>query len=112
MVVTRDRYSTIAIILHWLIAALILTNIGVAWYFNTLPRLAQIGPVQLHKSIGITILLLSLARVGWRLANPPPPLPRPDTAQLDGPVAPRDAGSGRPTKKDRRNTDRLREDDE
>jgi cytochrome b561/polyisoprenoid-binding protein YceI len=30
---------------------------------------------QLHKSIGITILLLSLARLGWRLANPPPPLP-------------------------------------
>lgn len=42
----------------------------------------------------------------------PPPLPRPDTAQLDGPVAPRDAGSGRPTKKDRRDTDRLREDGE
>jgi polyisoprenoid-binding protein YceI/cytochrome b561 len=30
---------------------------------------------QLHKSIGITILLLSLARLAWRLFNPPPPHP-------------------------------------
>lgn len=30
---------------------------------------------QLHKSIGITILFLALARLGWRFANPPPPLP-------------------------------------
>jgi cytochrome b561 len=30
---------------------------------------------QLHKSIGLTVLALSLVRLGWRLANPPPPLP-------------------------------------
>lgn len=30
---------------------------------------------QLHKSIGITILLLSVLRVLWRIFNPPPPLP-------------------------------------
>jgi cytochrome b561 len=30
---------------------------------------------QLHKSIGLTVLALSLARLGWRLLNPPPPLP-------------------------------------
>ena len=30
---------------------------------------------QLHKSIGITILLLTIARVIWRVKNPPPPLP-------------------------------------
>lgn len=30
---------------------------------------------QLHKSIGITVLFLALARLGWRFANPPPPLP-------------------------------------
>jgi cytochrome b561 len=28
-----------------------------------------------HKTIGVTILLLSLVRLGWRLANPPPPYP-------------------------------------
>jgi len=75
MPISRERYSSVAILLHWLIAALILTNIGVAWYFNTLHGTAKIEPVQLHKSIGITVLLLSLVRVGWRIANPPPPLP-------------------------------------
>lgn len=71
----RSTYSTVAITLHWLIAAGVLTNIGLAWYFNTLSRTEQFGPVALHKSIGITVLLLTLVRIGWRLANPPPPLP-------------------------------------
>jgi cytochrome b561 len=75
MAVTRQRYSSVAILLHWVIAALIVGNIGVAWYFNTLHGQAKIEPVQLHKSIGITVLLLSLLRLGWRLYSPPPRLP-------------------------------------
>ena len=71
----KERYSAVAIGLHWTIAALILTNIGLAWYFNTLHGTAKIEPLQLHKSIGITVLILSVARLGWRLAVPPPPLP-------------------------------------
>ena len=30
---------------------------------------------QLHKSVGITILLLSLVRIAWRLTHRPPPEP-------------------------------------
>jgi cytochrome b561 len=75
MAISRDRYSTVAIILHWTIALLIVTNIGVAWYFNTLHGSAKIEPVQLHKSIGITVLMLSVLRLGWRLAVPAPKLP-------------------------------------
>jgi cytochrome b561 len=75
MAISRDRYSTVAIILHWTIALLIVTNIGVAWYFNTLHGSAKIEPVQLHKSIGITVLMLSVLRLGWRLAVRPPALP-------------------------------------
>ena len=71
----RDRYSAVAIALHWLIAALTLTNIGLAWYFDDLTGLARVAPTQLHKSIGITVLLLSLLRLGWRLVSRPPPLP-------------------------------------
>lgn len=69
-----SRYSAVAIALHWLIAALILTNIGLAWTFNNTPQgLTWFKLIQLHKSIGITVLLLSLARLAWRLVNPPPP---------------------------------------
>jgi len=73
--VTPARYSAVAIALHWLIALLLIGNIGLAWYFNTLTGLAKVGPTQLHKSIGITVLILSVLRVAWRLAVKPPPLP-------------------------------------
>ena len=73
--VNQVRYNGVAMTLHWLIAALIITNILIAWYFNTLNGAAKIPPVQLHKSIGITVLLLSLVRLGWRLVAPPPALP-------------------------------------
>ncbi|MDP1961297.1 MAG: cytochrome b [Reyranella sp.] len=71
---TQARYSTVAIILHWAIAALLIWNVGLAWYANELEGAAKIGPLQLHKPIGITILLLTLVRIGWRFAKAPPPL--------------------------------------
>jgi cytochrome b561 len=71
----RSTYSGLAIVLHWLIAALILTNIGLAWYFGTLKGPAEVAPLALHKSIGVTVLLLTLVRIAWRLVNRPPPLP-------------------------------------
>ena len=71
---SAGRYGVVAMSLHWIIAALILTNIGIAWYFNTLHGDAKVAPVQLHMSIGITVLILSLLRLAWRLINPQPPL--------------------------------------
>jgi len=71
----QTRYNAGAIALHWIIALAILTNIGLAWWFNTLHGSAKIEPVQLHKSIGITVLVLSTLRLGWRLAVPAPKLP-------------------------------------
>jgi cytochrome b561 len=71
----RQSYSAVAITLHWIIATLLITNIGIAWYFNTLHGAAKIEPTQWHKSIGITVLLLSTARLAWRLAVPAPKLP-------------------------------------
>jgi cytochrome b561 len=68
----KVRYDAVAMGLHWLVAVLIVSNIGLAWYFGALVGLPKIPPVQLHKSIGITVLILSLARLAWRLASPPP----------------------------------------
>lgn len=66
----------VAIILHWLIALLILANIGLAWTFQNIPKgLTEYNLIQLHKSFGITVLLLSLLRLAWRVFNPPPPEP-------------------------------------
>jgi cytochrome b561 len=71
----RSTYSAVAIVFHWLIAALMLTNIGLAWYFGTLKGEDVVPPLAVHKSIGITVLLLTLLRIGWRFTSRPPPLP-------------------------------------
>jgi cytochrome b561 len=75
MVARHTRYSAVAILLHWLIAALILLNIWFGWRMGQVKGLAQFELFQLHKSIGILVLLLSVARLGWRLLNPPPTYP-------------------------------------
>lgn len=70
------RYTTVAIVLHWLIAAAILFQIILGWRMGDGPKGATTYAIfQLHKSIGITILLLSLGRLAWRLTHRPPPHP-------------------------------------
>ena len=73
--VSSGRYNAVAMTLHWVIAALILTNIGLAWYWDGLTPSSRFGLTQIHKSIGITVLALSLVRLAWRFLRPPPPLP-------------------------------------
>jgi cytochrome b561 len=81
---TPLRYGTVAMSLHWLIAILLITNICLGLYFADLPHSdpSKFGLTQLHKSIGLTVLVLSIARVVWRLMNPVPPLPRGMSAPL------------------------------
>jgi len=70
----HSRYSTVAIVLHWLIALAIMLQVSLAWRMGgSTPQAFAL--TQLHKSIGITILALSIIRLGWRLDNPPPPEP-------------------------------------
>ena len=63
-------------LLHWLVAVLIIANLALVWVIDSLPE-SMIRPgVDLHKSIGLTVLGLALLRVLWRLSHRPPPLPR------------------------------------
>jgi cytochrome b561 len=69
-----QRYSSIAIALHWIIAAAIVGQIALGFLMASMPDgLAKFERFQLHKSVGITILLLSALRLGWRLFKKPPP---------------------------------------
>lgn len=70
MKTVSSRYTTVAIILHWVMAALILFMIWLGWNMD-----GNEARYQLHKSIGITLLFLTITRILWRAANPPPPLP-------------------------------------
>jgi cytochrome b561 len=70
------RYSTPAIVLHWLMALLIFTTFPLGLTMVDLP----LSPDKLklysyHKWIGVTVFLLVAVRLAWRLTHTPPPLP-------------------------------------
>jgi cytochrome b561 len=72
----QQRYTAVAIALHWAIALMIIGLIAVGWIMTSMPPGPdQFAIIQLHKSFGITVLLLSVARIAWRIMNPPPPEP-------------------------------------
>lgn len=70
---TAERYSTSAIALHWLIALLLFFQIALGWALEGDNSPELFARFQLHKSVGITILLLSVARLAIRFAAPRPP---------------------------------------
>lgn len=71
----RNRYSTVSLVLHWLIAALVITQIGLITAHEATEGPISREFVNLHKSVGLSILVLTLVRLGWRVANPAIPLP-------------------------------------
>lgn len=69
-------YTRVAIALHWIIAAIIFSTFLLGLYMSGLP----ISPTKLrfysyHKWIGVTIFLLVVVRIAWRLFHRPPSLP-------------------------------------
>jgi len=73
----HQRYSAVAIALHWAIALLILGQVAGGLYMHNLPNSAPVkfDLYQLHKSFGLSILLLTIVRLGWRFGHKPPALP-------------------------------------
>ncbi len=70
-----EHYTRTAMLLHWALAAMIAVNIGLGIGANYAPD-AWIRPmIDLHKSIGITVLGLVLVRLIWRLTHKPPAFP-------------------------------------
>lgn len=70
------RYNDGAVVLHWLTALIVVAQVVVGFTFANMER----GPARgdlftVHKTLGATILVLALVRLGWRLAHPPPPFP-------------------------------------
>jgi cytochrome b561 len=73
---TLTRYTAPAMLLHWLTAVLVLFLFGLGWYMVDLPKGPERGAnFALHKSIGILVFLLTIARLLWRYRHPAPPLP-------------------------------------
>jgi cytochrome b561 len=77
IVTGQERYTTVAIVLHWLIAAAVLFMIGLGWVMGDIPKGTPERAYwfNLHKSVGVTIAVLVVLRLLWRLSHRPPPLP-------------------------------------
>ncbi|GGC11303.1 cytochrome b [Novosphingobium endophyticum] len=68
-----EKYNRGARALHWIIAVLVIINLALGLLHDPLEKVVQLIP--LHKSIGLTVLILTLGRIGWRLSWTRPPWP-------------------------------------
>lgn len=74
--VSRGRYSAVAMALHWLLAVLIVGNVALGVYMADLSfSMTRLKLYNGHKWAGAVILLLSAARLVWRLTHRPPAAP-------------------------------------
>ncbi|MGR8921374.1 MAG: cytochrome b [Gammaproteobacteria bacterium] len=71
------KYTGTAIALHWVSALAVFGLIGLGWFMVDLPK----GPDRgyffaLHKSIGLSVFVLVVLRIAWRIRHLPPALPK------------------------------------
>lgn len=79
-----EHYGLVAVLLHWLVALAVFGLFGLGLWMTGLGYYDpwyRSGPA-LHKSIGVLLFLLMLARLGWRVYSPPPP-PLPEHGLLE-----------------------------
>jgi len=75
---SSNRYHIGSVILHWFIGMAVLVQISLGFWMIDLPKTPpglRAGWFNIHKSVGITIGLLILIRIIWRLMHRPPSLP-------------------------------------
>jgi len=73
---TRPAWHPVSRWLHWIIALLIAAQAILGWIGADMERSpAKIDVMVAHKSLGLTLLLLVLLRLAWRLTHPAPPPP-------------------------------------
>lgn len=76
MMSTSVRYTSTAIFLHWLMALGLIGTLSLGLYMQELPfSPSKLQFYSWHKWAGITLLLLAIVRLAWRLSHPAPALP-------------------------------------
>ena len=71
---TTRAWGSVSKALHWIIVLLIINQWLIAERTEHLKGVAKISALGWHKSFGITILMLAVLRLVWRLMNPVPSL--------------------------------------
>jgi cytochrome b561 len=73
---TRDGYGAVAKFLHWAIVILIIAQYVIIESAEDLPDgIEKLSIITRHKSLGMLVLLLVVARIGWKLVNRGKPAP-------------------------------------
>jgi cytochrome b561 len=79
------RYHGFAIAMHWILAVALVSIFILGHYMADLPFSPQrLKLYNWHKWAGVTILILSAARLAWRLTHRPPALPQTVTLAMPG----------------------------
>src|SRR5207302_2367082 len=74
MATQRCQFTAFSRLLHWTMAAMVLTMLGIG--VAMVASLANYHMlVSIHRPLGVAILILVVVRFVNRLMNPPPPLP-------------------------------------
>lgn len=69
----EGRYSPVAIIFHWTMAALVTFQLGWGWWMGRLPVGGdKVAAHDVHYAVGVLMLVLVIGRFGWRLLAPGP----------------------------------------
>ncbi|HYN60455.1 MAG TPA: cytochrome b/b6 domain-containing protein, partial [Rubrivivax sp.] len=75
MTPSEPRYTSTAMLLHWVLALALIGTFSVGFYMSELPfSMQRVKLINWHKWAGVTILALSVLRLVWRLSHRPPPL--------------------------------------
>lgn len=77
MSITRPdgSYSALAKIFHWVTVPMIGAALASGFTIKHIAEPSKLTFYAIHESLGLTILLLAIARLAWRRISPPPPLP-------------------------------------
>ncbi len=69
----EGRYSPVGILFHWVMAALVLFQLGWGFYLGLMGVGGdKISAFQIHAAVGLPILILAIGRLAWRLVIPGP----------------------------------------
>ena len=67
----HGKYSPVGVWFHWIMAGLVLFQLGSGWMMLRYPvGASKLATYELHSELGLTILFLAILRFGWRLLSP------------------------------------------
>jgi cytochrome b561 len=70
-----ESYNSVSKWFHWVTVGLMAVALPVGFVIGHIKDSDKMAFYAIHESAGLTILLVAVARLAWRLTHPPPPLP-------------------------------------